>query len=96
MRARVYDFDPAYYIPDDEITEETICEICDPSFNPLCAEDRQATLRHEIIHAFLAESGLWGSSEPAKAWAMNEEMIDWIALQFPKILKAFKEAKAIV
>lgn len=49
-------------------------------------------LRHEIIHAFLHESGLYGSSLSADRWALNEEMVDWIAIQFPKILEAFKEA----
>ena len=49
----------------------------------------QSTLRHEIIHAFLFESGLWGSSGEVSSWATNEEMVDWLALQFPKILKAF-------
>lgn len=48
-------------------------------------------IRHEIIHAFLQESGLSCNSD----WATNEEMIDWIALQFPKLAKAFEEAKAI-
>lgn len=51
------------------------------------------TLRHEIIHAFFNESGLqWSSFIPDKAWTKNEEMVDWFAIQFPKILKAFKEA----
>ena len=49
------------------------------------------TIRHEVIHAFLYESGLWGSSLESTNWAMNEEMIDWIANQFPKILKVFRE-----
>jgi hypothetical protein len=50
------------------------------------------TIRHEIIHAFLNESGLqWNTFAPEKAWAKNEEMVDWIAIQFPKILKIFKE-----
>lgn len=50
------------------------------------------TLRHEIIHAFLNESGLgWNSSPVERAWAKNEEMVDWIAIQFPKILKVYKE-----
>ena len=44
-------------------------------------------LRHEIIHAFIYESGLWENSE----WARNEEMTDWIAIQFPKINKLFNE-----
>lgn len=43
-------------------------------------------LRHEIIHAFIFESGLWNNCE----WARNEEMTDWIALQFPKLEKCFK------
>lgn len=49
------------------------------------------TLRHEVIHAFLAESGLWGCSNGTDCWAMNEEMIDWLAMQFPKILKVFEQ-----
>lgn len=49
------------------------------------------TLRHEIIHAFLHESGLWGSSSETEHWSMNEEMVDWLAHQFPKILKVFKQ-----
>lgn len=50
------------------------------------------TIRHEIIHAFLNESGLgWNSFPNEQAWAKNEEMVDWIAIQFPKILKVFKE-----
>lgn len=51
-----------------------------------------ATIRHELIHAFLNESGLgYNSFAPEKAWAKNEEMVDWIALQYPKISKVFKE-----
>ena len=48
-------------------------------------------LRHEIIHAFLYESGLCENSNRSYAWAENEEMVDWIAIQFPKMLKIFKE-----
>lgn len=44
------------------------------------------TLRHEIIHAFLYESGLHNES-----WAIEEEMVDWIALQFEKMLEAFRK-----
>lgn len=50
------------------------------------------TIRHEVIHAFLNESGLsWNSFANEQAWAKNEEMVDWIAIQFPKIFKVFKE-----
>ncbi len=48
-------------------------------------------LRHEITHAFLNESGLGDNSLPSNGWAKNEEMIDWFAIQSPKIFKAFQE-----
>lgn len=44
------------------------------------------TIRHEIVHAVLFESGLDHNAE----WARNEEIVDWIALQFPKLLDIFK------
>ena len=47
-------------------------------------------LRHEIVHAFLFESGLAENSD----WAQNEELVDWIAIQGPKIYQAWKEAGA--
>lgn len=52
---------------------------------------RKKILRHEIIHAFLSESGLAGSSD----WAQNEEIVDWIAIQGTKIYKAWQEAGAV-
>ncbi len=49
--------------------------------------------RHEIVHAFLFESGLDGNTGQLNAgWATNEEMIDWIAIQSPKLFKAFEQA----
>lgn len=53
------------------------------------------TLRHEIVHAFFNESGLSCNSNSTDAWARNEEMVDWFALQGPKIYKAWKEAGAV-
>ena len=53
---------------------------------------RKKTLRHEIMHAFLNESGLSDSSNRFDgAWAKNEEMVDWLAIQAPKIFSAFKK-----
>lgn len=49
------------------------------------------TLRHEIIHAFLNECGLMDSSFECKSWAKNEEMVDWFAIQSPKIFNVYKE-----
>lgn len=53
---------------------------------------QKKVLRHEIIHAFLYESGLWQDSKESQSWALNEEMIDWMAIQLPKIQRAFEEA----
>ena len=47
---------------------------------------RIKTIHHEIVHAFLYESGLDASA----GWARNEEIVDWIALQAPKLFKAFE------
>ena len=46
------------------------------------------TVRHEIIHAFLHESGL-------KQYSYDETLVDWIAMQCPKMLQAFKAAKCL-
>lgn len=54
-------------------------------------EFEKKVMRHEIIHAFLGESGLKSNSD----WAENEEMIDWFAIQAPKLFKAFKELDLI-
>ena len=54
------------------------------------------TLKHEIVHAFFNESGLRGSTFVVSgAWAQNEEMVDWIALQGTKIYEAWQKANAI-
>lgn len=52
---------------------------------------KNKTLRHEIIHAFLIESGLDNNSFTVnEPWAHNEEMVDWIARQFSKIQKVYE------
>lgn len=58
----------------------------------ICAK---RTLRHEIVHAFLNESGLIDNAFYDGSWATNEEMVDWIALQMPKIVKACEEVGAL-
>lgn len=54
---------------------------------------QKQVIRHEIIHAFLMESGLDSNSNSADSWATNEEMVDWFAIQSPKIFKVFNELK---
>lgn len=43
-------------------------------------------IRHELVHAFLYESGLDSST-----WARDEEIVDWIALQSHKLQKTFEK-----
>lgn len=75
--------------------------VCDLNTNDKWNDETQETrdicmrltTRHEIVHAFLAESGLtFNAFVPQQSWAVNEEMVDWIALQLPKIHKACEEA----
>lgn len=56
---------------------------------------KKKVLRHEIIHAFLYESGLRNNSGNVQAWAQSEEITDWIAIQSPKLFQAFKEANCL-
>lgn len=44
--------------------------------------------RHEIFHAFFDESGLEGYSE-------DEQLINWLAIQSPKIFKVFTELELL-
>lgn len=48
-------------------------------------------LRHEIIHAFLNESGLSWDALGCNNWPKNEEMIGWLSIQIPKIFKVYKK-----
>lgn len=50
-------------------------------------EYKKKVARHEIFHAYFGESGLRSNSE----YAENEELIDWLAIQSPKIFKTFQE-----
>lgn len=50
---------------------------------------RKEVLRHELVHAFLAECGLADSSY--NGWAVNEEMVDWFARIGPKIFEAWQK-----
>lgn len=57
----------------------------------LRVENLQAVLnkivRHELVHAFFYESGLHVCSE----YAMQEELVDWLAIQVPKLSKLFAQ-----
>ena len=52
---------------------------------------RRRVIRHELVHAFLYESGLHEQCY----WATNEEIIDWIAIQLPKMLNAISKVNCL-
>ena len=54
-------------------------------------EYKKNVIRHEINHAFMYESGLDIHSD----WGRNEQLIDWLAIQIPKIMKIYTEINAI-
>lgn len=73
-----------------------ICERCDDCNLDDFEAYQKNILRHEIIHAFLFESGLNGNS----VWHNDgqnhpEQTVEWFAYQFPKILKVFQDVGAI-
>jgi hypothetical protein len=83
----------------DGICDETVKELLVDSYadsegDPTCKKNLAVQIRknkrHEIIHAFLFESGLAENS----SWAQNEEMVDFFAIQFPKLVEAFEAADA--
>lgn len=45
---------------------------------------REEVIRHEVVHAFFAESGL-------SSYGSDEVLVDWIAKQFPKIDEAVRK-----
>ena len=52
-------------------------------------------MRHELIHAFLFESGLGACANEVDCWSQNEEMVDWFAYQSPKIFKLFQQLNCL-
>ena len=67
----------------------------DVSSEAIETEEKQ-TLRHEIVHAFFNESGLrYNANTVSGSWAVNEEMVDWIALQGAKIYAAWQAAGVV-
>lgn len=84
----------------DGICDETVKELLVDNYagfedDPTCKKNLAVQIRknkrHEIIHAFLFESGLAENS----SWAQNEEMVDFFAIQFPKPVEAFNAADAM-
>lgn len=55
---------------------------------------QRKVLRHEIIHAFLFESGLHGNANYSADGEHPEMMVDWFAVQFDKLEAAFIDSGA--
>ena len=53
-------------------------------------QHRKKTMRHEVLHAFFNESGLAENFEN-KRYGIPETLVDWFAIQSPKIYKTFTE-----
>ena len=85
----------------DAITDESVKELViayfEPDYGSLKDLDayQKKLIRHEIVHAFLFESGLAECSGYVNGWAQNEEMVDWIARQHIKMHDAFAKAGAL-
>jgi len=91
------------YPPDQDKKFESIDGYCDTSVKKIfiaelkpdnfSKEDleyvKNKILRHEILHAFLYESGMDVNSNNVDSWGTNEEMVDWFAIQSPKILELY-------
>ena len=58
-------------------------------------ELQKKRLRHEIIHAFLSESGLQCNWQHIEQFGHDETTIDWFAIQSPKIFKVFADLKLL-
>lgn len=78
----------------DETIKEIVIKKGEPTKNSVSDLNKHYTsvIKHELIHAFIFESGLDHNSE----WALNEEMTSWVSRQFDKINEAYKEIKPIV
>ena len=55
---------------------------------------QKQVLRHEIVHAFHMESGLQAHFD-VRDEGFPEVIVDWFAIQGPKIIEAWKEADAL-
>ena len=92
--------DDKYLKNADGYTDKTVRKIVVTAFQTEDSElgdwdsYMKKNLRHEILHAYLYESGL-GENFTHPDYGHDELMIDFVAIQFPKILTTFEEAEAL-
>lgn len=80
---------------DDSVKEIYVDDMSNAAKSPDSKKDllayRNQVMRHELTHAMLSESGLQNESD----WAKNEEIVDWIAIQGPKLMRLWESAKCL-
>lgn len=79
---------------DTSTKEIVVSDLTESAASPDAMKDleryQRKVIRHELVHAFLYESGLSSDS-----WADNEEIVDWLAIQFPKLQAVFNAAQCL-
>ena len=78
-----YDWTTHSIVLEDMVQGESLAEIGN------YREYMNKVLRHEVIHAFMQESGLHEAATFDDSHF--EQMVDWVAIQYPKIQKVFNE-----
>lgn len=88
---------------DKKLREHNCDGFCDKTTKRIVVDDmsdsdlddpewyKRLVMRHEIVHAFFYESGLFQNFEPGH----DEILVDWIAAQVPKMMAAFQSAQAL-
>lgn len=92
-----------YTIEPKELKDEDIDGYCDSTSKLIVIRSdnennvgdfgylQKKQLRHEIIHAFMSESGLQCNWQHIEQFGHDETTVDWFAIQSPKIFKVFQE-----
>lgn len=64
--------------------------------NTYCPTYDKKNFRHEILHAFLFQSGLHNNTQVKRENQIHDEqMVDWCAIHFPALYKVFKELEVL-
>ena len=81
----------------DQTTHKIVVKLIEKQSNTVqnVADYAKNVMRHELIHAFLFESGLGTCANEVDCWSQNEEMVDWFAYQSPKIFKLFQQLNCL-
>ena len=81
----------------DQTTHKIVVKLIEKQSDSVqnLADYAKTIMRHELIHAFLFESGLVACANEIDCWSQNEKMVDWFAYQSPKIFKLFQQLNCL-